>query len=55
MVELWPPIAPSPAPDPEDWSMPLDPPAQDDPPVVLAKRIAEVIKGWLKPDLALSG
>ena len=48
VVELWPPIAPSPAPDPEDWSMPLDPPSQDDPPVVLAKRIAEVIKGWLK-------
>ena len=48
VVELWPPIAPSPTPDPEDWSMPLDPPAQDDPPVVLAKRIAEVIKGWLK-------
>ena len=49
VVELWPPIAPSPAPDPEDWSMPLDPPSQDDPPVVLAKRIAEVIKGWLRP------
>jgi ATP-dependent helicase/nuclease subunit A len=49
VVELWPLIAPSPAPDPEDWSMPLDPPAQDDPPVILAKRIAEVIKGWLKP------
>ena len=49
VVELWPPIAPTPAPDPEDWSMPLDPPAQDDPPVVLAKRIAEVIKGWLNP------
>jgi len=49
VVELWPLIAPSPAPDPEDWSMPLDPTALDDPPVVLAKRIAEVIKGWLKP------
>ncbi len=49
VVELWPPIAPTPAPDPEDWSMPLDPPAQDDPPVILARRIAEVIKGWLKP------
>ena len=47
-VELWPPIAPTPMPDPEDWSMPLDPPSQDDPPVILAKRIAEVIKGWLK-------
>jgi ATP-dependent helicase/nuclease subunit A len=49
VVELWPPIAPSPAVDPEDWSMPLDPPTQDDPPVVLAKRIAEVIRSWLKP------
>ena len=55
VVELWPPIAPSPAPDPEDWSMPLDPPAEDDPPVILAKRIAEVIKGWLKADLARAG
>lgn len=48
VVELWPPIAPIPAPDPEDWRV-LEQPAQDDPPVVLAKRIAEVIKGWLKP------
>ena len=24
LVELWPPIAPSPAPDPQDWRMPLD-------------------------------
>ncbi|HSU98968.1 MAG TPA: 3'-5' exonuclease, partial [Roseiarcus sp.] len=37
-----------PAPDPEDWSMPIRPPAQDDPPVILANRIAGVIKGWLK-------
>jgi ATP-dependent helicase/nuclease subunit A len=49
VVELWPPIEPTPAPDPKDWSVPLNPPAQDDPPVVLAKRIAEVIKSWLKP------
>jgi ATP-dependent helicase/nuclease subunit A len=48
VVELWPPIAPTPAPDPEDWRI-LEQPAQDDPPVVLAKRIAEVIKGWLRP------
>jgi len=48
VVELWPPIAPSPAPDPEDWCM-LEQPAEDNPPVVLAKRIAEVIKGWLRP------
>ena len=49
VVELWPPIAPTPAPDSEDWGMPVNPPAQDDPPVVLAKRIAEVVKSWLKP------
>jgi ATP-dependent helicase/nuclease subunit A len=48
VVELWPPIEPTPAPEPEDWSMPLNPPAHDDPPVILAKRIAGVIKGWLK-------
>jgi ATP-dependent helicase/nuclease subunit A len=48
VVELWPPIPPTPTPDPADWSMPLDPPAQDDPPVILAKRIAEVIRGWLR-------
>ena len=48
VVELWPPIAPSPAPEPEDWRV-LEQPAQDDPPVVLAKRIAEVIKSWLRP------
>ena len=48
VVELWPPIAPSPAPDPEDWRV-LEQPAQDDPPVALAKRIAEVIRGWLRP------
>jgi ATP-dependent helicase/nuclease subunit A len=48
VVELWPPIAPSPAPDPEDWRMPLDQTSPDDPPVALAKRIANVIKGWVK-------
>ena len=47
VVELWPPIAPSPVPDPEDWRV-LEQPAEDDPPVLLAKRIAEVIRSWLK-------
>src|SRR6202041_3528918 len=32
----------------EDWRV-LEQPAEDDPPVILAKRIAEVIRGWLKP------
>ncbi len=48
VVELWPPIAPNPAPEPEDWRV-LEQPAEDDPPVVLAKQIAEVIKGLLRP------
>jgi ATP-dependent helicase/nuclease subunit A len=48
VVELWPPIVPSPSPDPDDWLV-LEQAAQDDPPVVLAKRIAEVIRGWLRP------
>jgi ATP-dependent helicase/nuclease subunit A len=50
VVELWPPIAPGPAPDPEDWRLPLDHVSADDPPVVLAKRIAHVIKGWVSAD-----
>jgi ATP-dependent helicase/nuclease subunit A len=47
VVELWPPIAPTPAPDPKDWRLPLDHASSDDPPVILAKRIAEVIKSWV--------
>jgi ATP-dependent helicase/nuclease subunit A len=50
VVELWPPIVPSQTPDPEDWRMPLDEKPQDDPAVVLARRIAEVIKRWLSAD-----
>jgi ATP-dependent helicase/nuclease subunit A len=47
VVELWPPVARGPAPDPEDWRLPLDHASPDDPPVILAKRIAEVVKGWV--------
>ena len=46
VVELWPPIVPSPTPEPEDWRMPLDERPQDDPAVTLARRIAEVVEGW---------
>ena len=49
VVELWPPIAPIPAPEPEDWRLPLDQASPDDPPVVLARRIADVIKQWRSP------
>ncbi|MGB3581092.1 MAG: UvrD-helicase domain-containing protein, partial [Roseiarcus sp.] len=50
VVELWPPIVASQAPDPEDWRMPLDEKPQDDPAVVLARRIAEVVRRWLSTD-----
>jgi ATP-dependent helicase/nuclease subunit A len=48
VVELWPTIKPADNPDPEGWRMPLDEPARDDPPVVLAGWIAETIDGWLE-------
>ena len=49
VVELWPPIAPTPTPEPEDWRLPLDHAAPSDPHVVLANRIATVIKQWRSP------
>jgi ATP-dependent helicase/nuclease subunit A len=50
VVELWPAIVPAKEPDPQDWRMPLDEPARNDPPVVLAGRIAGTIGKWLAPD-----
>ena len=50
VVELWPTIKPAVEPDPEDWRMPLDEPARDDPAVILAGRIAGTIGQWLAPD-----
>jgi len=50
MIELWAPIAAAKSAEREDWRMPLDASARDDPPVALARRIARVIKGWLAPD-----
>jgi ATP-dependent helicase/nuclease subunit A len=50
VVELWPPIPPSAAPDPENWRMPLDERPQDDPAVLLSRRIAHVIKSWLSTE-----
>ena len=49
LVEVWAPIAPEPAPEPQDWRMPLDAAALRDPSVALADRIARVIKQWLSP------
>ena len=49
VVELWPPIAPVSTPDPEDWRLPLDHASPSDPQVLLAHRIATVIKQWRSP------
>ena len=50
MIELWEPIKAAKAGEREDWRMPVDIASPEDPPVVLAKRIAEVIRSWLAPD-----
>jgi ATP-dependent helicase/nuclease subunit A len=50
MIELWAPIAAAKSAEREDWRMPLDTSASADPPVTLARRIAEVVKRWLAPD-----
>ena len=47
VVELWPPIKRGPAPTPEDWRLPLDHIAQDSPPAILARRVAETIGNWV--------
>ena len=50
VVEIWPAVAAEKAPDPDDWTMPLDEPAAHDPAVILARRIADQIAAWLKPE-----
>jgi ATP-dependent helicase/nuclease subunit A len=50
VIELWPLIAGVSEPSPADWRLPLDSPTSQDPPVILARRIAMTIAQWLKPD-----
>jgi ATP-dependent helicase/nuclease subunit A len=47
LIEIWEPIKAAKIAEREDWRMPLDAAAREDPPVALAKRIAETIRGWL--------
>ena len=49
MIEVWDPIKATKAAESEDWRMPLDAAAREDPAVALAKRIALVIQDWLTP------
>ncbi|WP_112662072.1 double-strand break repair helicase AddA [Microvirga flavescens] len=47
LVELWPLERPTDAEEPEAWVLPVDQPEQHAPPVVVAKRIARAVKGWI--------
>ena len=49
VVEIWPAIPAEKAPDPDDWSMPLDEPASHAPAVILAGRIADEIRRFVRP------
>ena len=46
-VILWPAIEPPEKPDTKDWIKPVDYLGQESPEVVLAKRIAATVRGWL--------
>lgn len=43
LVEIWPPVGRQPSAEPEDWRLPVDAQSEDDPPAVLAGRIAKRI------------
>jgi len=49
VVEFWPPVVATPAPEPGDWALPLDAQKQTHPAHALAERIASVIAQWTAP------
>ena len=49
LVEIWPLQGLADITTPEDWRLPLDLLQKQDPPVIVAKRIAQVIAGFLSP------
>ena len=49
LVEMWDPAAGTAVDDPDKWDMPLDRQDASDPAVIIAKRIADAIAGWLAP------
>ena len=48
-VEIWPLVAGRATTQERDWRLPLDLKDEHDPPVILARRIAAMIAGWLQP------
>lgn len=55
LVELWPPVRAEDVPDTDPWDAPLDSVGASDPRSLLAKRIAETIRSWLKRGESLAG
>ncbi|HEY8579845.1 MAG TPA: double-strand break repair helicase AddA [Beijerinckiaceae bacterium] len=49
VVELWRPIGPAAREAPTDWRAPIDQPLESDPPVALARRVAEAIARLTAP------
>ena len=49
LVEVWEPIAGTSEAAPDNWLMPVDASSSHDPAVLLARRIAKVIRDWLLP------
>ncbi len=49
LVEIWRPVAGTAVDDPESWELPLDRQDYRDPPVILARRIADTIADWQSP------
>jgi ATP-dependent helicase/nuclease subunit A len=50
LIEVWPPIGATKAPEREDWRMPLDETSGAEPAVIAARRIAATIGDWLAPN-----
>jgi len=53
LVEIWPTVQPTPAPDVDDWRRPLDAVPADDPVNELARRVAGFIKAGIDQGLAI--
>jgi ATP-dependent helicase/nuclease subunit A len=50
LIEVWPPIGATKAPEREDWRMPVDETTGAEPAVIAARRIAASIKTWIASD-----
>ncbi len=50
LIEIWPKLGATAAPDPQDWSIPLDVAGENDPASVVADRVARTIKALISAD-----